>query len=176
MIVLETRSWQEIREKTPLVHDGGQFLCWMIKRLSIPRDRWIHTYVFEGNIEHIPSKVWERKKFLEPHIEALKDFMVSNKPCSVVGMGKLASECLTKGSVLKKRVGTYWGVKPRFMEAGVKHAWITNVPDAGLYDPSLLVDITRILGKAAREAQIDIKIDYQLPMYRNWHHYWQSGL
>lgn len=144
--------------------------------MSIPRDRWIHTYVFEGNIKSIPTKAWERKRFLDPHIDALKDFMVSNSPCSVVGMGKLSSECLTKGSVLKKRVGTYWGVKPRFMEAGVDHAWITNVPDAALYDPALFVDITRILGKAAQEAEIDIKINYELPIYRRWHKYWTSGL
>lgn len=173
LVVLENKNWQEIAERANLIHDAGQFLKWMINRLSIPRDRWVHTYCYEGKARDIPTKAWERKDWLEPHVEALLDFMLANKPCSVVGMGKLAAECLTKGSLLKKRAGTFWGVKPRFFLAEIDHAWICQAPDAALYDPGLFVDITRILGKAAREANIDIKINYELPVFRNWHKYWK---
>lgn len=172
LIVLEGKNWQEIAEKAELVHDAGQFLKWMINRLSIPRERWVHTYCYEGAAKQVPTKVWERKKFLEPHIEALVDFMIRNRPCSVVGMGRLSAECLTKGSMLKKRAGTFWGVKPKFRQADVDHAWITYTPDSALYDPGLFVDITRILGKAAREADIEIKIDYELLVFKNWHKYY----
>jgi hypothetical protein len=99
--------------------------------------------------------------------------MLVNQPVSVVGMGKLSAECLIKGSVLKYKTGSCWGVKPRYRQAGVDHAWITYVPDAALYDPALFVDITRVLGKAALEAGIPIEINYQLPIYKNWHRYWK---
>lgn len=174
VIVLENKNWQEIVERTELVHDGGQFLKWLINRLSIPRDRWVHTYCYEGKASDIPTKAWERKTWIEPHLDALLDFMMFHKPCSVVGMGKLAAECLTKGSLFKRRVGAYWGVKPRYRQVGIDHAWITYMPDAALFDPRLFVDMTRIIGKAAREADIEIEINYQLPIFRNWHKYYKS--
>lgn len=172
LIVLETKNWEEIKERRALIHDGGQLLTWMIRRLSIPRDRWVHTYCYEGNKKSIPSKLWKRKGFLDPHVDALLDFATKNSPCSVVAMGKFSTEVLIGGSLLKRKVGAEWDTRPKFRKIGIEKAWVTYMPDAALYSPDLVVDITRMLMCAAHEAHIKTKIDYSLPVFRNWYKYY----
>lgn len=172
IVILESKNWQEIKEHQNLVHDAGLLLRWIIERLNIPRDRWVHTYCYEGNKKSIPNKKAERRAFLEPHIEALEDFIEANSPCSLVGMGKLAAEVLVGGSVLKRLVGARWNTKMRFTRLGVETVGITYMPDAALHSPDLCVPISRMIVWMVREIGIEPVINYQLRIPKNWHLYW----
>jgi hypothetical protein len=165
----------EIKEKRQLVDDRGKLLIFLIKRLSIPRHAWVHTYCYDGNNpKSIPTQKWKRKTFLAPYIEKLLDFISLNSPCTIVGMGKLAMECMLGDSLLKKKAGTYWRPNIPFTKLGVERVWITRSPDAALFNPELAVSLSRCIGKAALEANIDIKIDYTLPMF-DFSNYHQLG-
>lgn len=172
LVVLESRNIQEVKDHRPLSHDGGKLLVWLIKRLSIPREEWIHTYLFGGaNKKSIPTVKQLRKEFLAPHVERLLDTIKMNSPCVVIGMGKLSSEILAGGSLLKKKVNTHW--EPNIMilrRLGINRVWITYGPDAALYDPGLLVGMSYVFFEAAKEANITIKFDYTLPMF-DFHKY-----
>jgi hypothetical protein len=89
-----------------------------------------------------------------------------NVPCVVIGMGKLSSEILAGGSLLKKKVNTYWNPNIIiFWSLGIDKVWITYNPDAALYNPELLVGMSYVFGHAAREANIPVKFDYELKMF-----------
>jgi uracil-DNA glycosylase family 4 len=159
----------EVREGRPLCHDGGKLLTFTVRRLSIGREDWVHTYCYDG-LNPIPTKKFERRDFLAGHIASLLDFLRINQPCVVVGLGKLTTECLIGVSLISKRVGTYWRPTIPYARIGVKKVWIAYNPDAALYDPLLYVDISRVIGLAAIEANIPIKIDHTLPMF-DWTNY-----
>lgn len=156
-----------MKEHRALCHDGGRLLVWLTRRLTIPREDWLHTYCFSGaNKSQIPTIKKDRKEYLEPHIERLLETIKMNSPCVVIGMGKLSSEILAGGSLLKKKVDTYW--EPNIMALrglGVLKVWITYGPDAALYNPELLVGMSYVFCEAAKEANITIKFDYTLPMF-----------
>lgn len=172
MIVLEQRNWMEQRTNQPLSHDAGKLLLFLIKRLSIPRESWVHTYCFLGQKKQLPKKKKERKDFLQQDMERVVEIVEMNLPCVVVGMGKLASECLLDNapSILKKRAGTVWDTNSRFAKLGIERAWISYSTDAALYDPVLAVGISRVIGKAAREAGIEIQLNQDLKMF-DWSNY-----
>jgi hypothetical protein len=155
----------EQRNRQPLCHDGGKLLIWLVKRLSIPRESWVHTYCFFGQKKQLPTKKLERRKLLVPSIEDLKKFIEVHQPCVVVGMGQLACECFTGASLLKKKAGTSWD--SRLMDDKV---WISQSTDAALFDPQLAVPISRVLGKAAMQAGINIKLNTDLTMF-DWSNY-----
>lgn len=93
------------------------------------------------------------------------DFIQLNEPCVVVGMGKLSMECLLGASLLNRKAGTCWTPNLAFTRLGIEKVWITNSTDAALFNPVMAVSISRILVKAAEEADIEPKIDYSLPMF-----------
>lgn len=135
--------------------------------MGIPREDWVHTYCFSGaNKKQIPTIKQERLAYLEPHKERLVDTIRMNIPCVVIGMGKLSSEILAGGSLLKKKVNTYWNPNiVAFWKLGIEKVWITYSPDAALYSPDLVVGMSYVFGEAAIEANIPVKFDYTLPMF-----------
>jgi hypothetical protein len=155
----------EQKNRQLLCHDGGKLLIWLVKRLSIPREVWNHTYCFTGQKKQLPTKKKDRVEFLDSHMRKLKEVIRVNSPCVVVGSGKITCECLTGSSVLKRRAGTRWKTNLTFSRAGVKKVWIMHNTDAALYDPDLIVSMTRVLWKAATEAGIPTQIDYDLKMF-----------
>jgi hypothetical protein len=80
-------------------------------------------------------------------------------------MGKLSMECLLGASLLNRKAGTCWTPNLSFTRAGVNKVWITNSTDAALYNPVMAVGISRILVRAAVEADLEPKIDYTLTMF-----------
>ena len=141
-----------------------------MKRLSIPREAWVHTYIYHGQKKYIPTKKAERKTELEPFVKALTKFIRANDPCIVVGMGRLCAEImleqgLTATTILGKRVGTYWMPRLDFTRAGIDKVWITYSPEAALFDPRLVVSMSRVIGKAARECGIEIKLNTEIAMF-----------
>lgn len=173
LIVLSEKNWQEVKERKNLSHDGGKLLLWMLDRISIPRENWVHTYAYEGVKKNIPKVAWERKAFLIPSVSTLVKFVEVNYPCSVVAMGRLARECLLYPPVSKKKEGAEWDVSIPFRRIGLEHAWVTYMPDAALYAPALAVEIAWVLAQAAKEAGIPTKINYELKSFRNWYRYWK---
>jgi hypothetical protein len=122
-----------------------------------------------------------RLKWWVEHLEKLERMGIGYKyqlmlakllPSGVVGMGTLASECLTGYSILKKRAGSYWETLPQFRQAGIHKVWITHPSSECLLKPDLFVDITRTIGHAAMEISLPIKIDYTLMVpVRLWSRY-----
>lgn len=157
----------EAKEKRDLCHEGGKLLTWLIKRLSISREDWTHTYCFSGaNKSQIPTIKQERLDYLKPHKDRLINTIRMNAPCVVIGMGKLSSEILTGGSLLKKKVNTYWHPNIIALRGlGVYSVWITYSPDAALYNPEVLVGMSYVFCEAAKEAGIIVKFDYTLQMF-----------
>lgn len=164
---MENRNLIEIKEKRDLSHDGGRLLVWAIKRLGIAREDWVHTYCYGSpNKKLIPTIKHERKEYLVPFVDRLIGVIKLNLPCVVVGMGKLTSEVLTGASNLKNKVNTDWTMPwGEIKKLGIRKVWITNSPDAALYNPELLVGMWWVLCNAAEEANIPIEIDYQLKMF-----------
>jgi hypothetical protein len=165
----------ELKLHKELVHDGGRLLRWMMQKLSIDREDWVHTYAFQGSWSaKIPTNKRRRKMYLAEniHMDRLVDIIRLNSPCSVVGMGRLSCEVLTGGSILSKKVGADWdsGFPIAMRKIGVEKVWITYSPDAALYDPGLVVDISRVLGHAAMESNIKIEINRGLKLF-DWSNY-----
>lgn len=161
-----------MKERRPLIHDGGRLLTFLVKRLSIPRESWTHTYFFDGNKTIIPTVKWKRRDYLMPHLDNLVEFINLNQPCVVVGMGKLCAEAMIGKSILKKAAGTYWDSKTVLKQkAKLYKVWISHTTDAALYNPELAVGITRIIWRAAMEAGIETKIDYSLTFPDFWYGY-----
>lgn len=167
LVVLESRNLMEVKNHRALCHDGGQLLIWFIKRHSIAREDWVHTYCFGGaNKKQIPTKQLERKTYLKPHVDRLIETVSMNSPCVVIGMGKLSSEILAGGSLLNKKVNTYWHPNIIALRGlGVNKVWITHNPEAALYSPELLVGMSYVFCMCAEEANIPFKLDYTLPMF-----------
>jgi hypothetical protein len=140
---------------------------WLLKRMGIKREDWVHTYCFGGaNKNQIPTTKEERRAYLAPYKERLVDTIQMNVPCVVIGMGKLSSEILAGGSLLKKKVNTYWHPNIiAFRGLGIDKVWITYGPEAALYNPELLVGMSYVIGEAAIEANITIKFDYTLQIF-----------
>lgn len=113
----------------------------------------------------LPRRKKDRYNYLEKHISRVLEFIAMNEPCVVVGMGRLTCECLTGSSILKKKAGTSWEPILKFKKIGVKKVWIANSPDEALFNPVLCVSISRVLGRAAMDADIPIAMDYTLPMF-----------
>src|SRR5215831_8390680 len=90
VIVLDHKNWQEVRFHQDLVHGAGELLRFMLKRMSLPRESWTHTYCYHGEKREIPSKKKERLTFLRDSLTSVNKFLIANRPCIIVGMGKLA--------------------------------------------------------------------------------------
>lgn len=135
--------------------------------MGIAREDWVHTYCFSGaNKKQIPTIKEERKAYLAEHKERLVNTIQMNTPCVVIGMGKLSSEVLVGGTLLKKTVNTYWHPDIiAFRKLGIYKVWITYGPDAALYNPELLVGMSYVVGEAALEAGITVKFDYTLKCF-----------
>lgn len=155
-----------------LCHDAGRLLVWLVRRLSIPREKWNHTYCFMGQKKQIPTKKKLRQTFLAADMVRLRDFLGRNQPCVVVGLGNLTCECLLDGapSTLKKKEGWSWNTRSRLFKMGIEKAWVSYSPDAALFDASLCVNISRTIGHAARQAGIDIKLNNELKSF-DWSKY-----
>jgi hypothetical protein len=169
-IILDSMQWEEIRKKQRLCHEGGKLLLHTLNRLSIPRDKWFFGYCFEGNKKALPTKKTERQEVLIPHLKLLHGRVTAAKEqlgeIRIVGLGKLACECLTGSSELKKRSGTSWKVKKLWQDL-TERAWVTYSPENALFDPVVWVDITRVIGSAAQKVgiQIRLKTNEELPPF-----------
>jgi hypothetical protein len=167
-------NWQEMKEHRQLCHDGGKLLRFLVDRLSIPRDRWICTYCFKGVKKSIPTKKKERIKFLSDNMQQLGELIRINRPCAAVVLGQLGCECFTGASRLDTRSDTCWPPNRFFREMGLKRIWVASSPDAALFDPVLCVSISRVIGKAAIQAGIEVKMNYDLEMF-NFSQYQSSN-
>lgn len=78
-------------------------------------------------------------------------------------LGRLPCEAFTGASILSTKAGTCWDT----IEWG--NVWVSYSPDAALYDPSLVVQISRIIKYAARDAGIQTE-SANIPMFR-WEEY-----
>jgi hypothetical protein len=169
-IILDSMQWEEIKNRQRLYHQGGQLLLNIINRLSIPKDKWMFGYCFEGNKKQLPTKKVERQTFLVPHLKLLQGRVTVAKEqfgdIRLIGLGKLACECLTGSSELKKRSGTSWKVKTLW-QALTERAWVTYSPEAALYDSVLEGDIARVIGNAAMKVGIELrfKTNDELPPF-----------
>lgn len=134
-------------------HDAAKILHMLMSRLSIPRSDWVLARCFAGRKKDLSSKKAERLKQMANDIISLDVLLELNRPCVVVGMGKLPCEVLVNASLLSTRAGSCW--RCRF---GGK-AWITYSPDASLFDPGLVVDMSAVLAKAAEWAKIETKFN-----------------
>jgi hypothetical protein len=160
-IVLDCYNPFELFKRKELAHDGGLYLRWLIERQSILPNQWTHGYCCRKTKKEIPTQKEVRKKFLETSMSILKRDMEEAKrhfgKIVIVGLGKLSCECLLDRIDLSDRAGTYWtGVRPMWydvIDEGDK-VWIANSPDAALFDHVLIVEITRVLKQAARQANI----------------------
>jgi hypothetical protein len=159
VIVLDTKHWQEIRFHDELGHDAGRLLKFLLRRMSLARGSWSHTYVYKGSKDDLPGKKKERLTFLTDHLTQVNEHINHHLPCVIVGMGKLACEYLTGHSKLIDRAGTCW-------RTGLYgDVWITYSPDAALFDPVLCVSLYGVLFKAAESAGIEPKFDPSVPMF-----------
>jgi uracil-DNA glycosylase len=170
LIILDMMDYREQLERKPLVHDGGRLLRNTLQRISVPRNRWVHGYFFNGQKSQLPTKQAERHEFMLDHVEETREFIASHQPCVIVGMGKLTCECFLRTSTMKWVAGRPWKPRLSFRRDGIKKVWISHSPNAALFDPNLIVDISRVLGLAAREAGIDVKINFDVKMFE-WDDY-----
>jgi hypothetical protein len=68
----------------------------------------------------------------------------------------MACELLTGHG--KTKLKNYVGTKWKYNGDVVRAAWITYDPDACLFDPALVVDISAVILAAAREAEISVRV------------------
>ena len=159
-LVLDCVHWKETKFRTPLCHDAGRLLIWILERQSIPRDRWRHGYCFKGAKKSLPTKKRERQKALEASLGELHDEISAAKrdfgELALVGVGRLACESLTGASVLKDYSGTTWPLSPSWRDLGLDKVWISQSTDAALYNPTLSVEISGTLLAAAKKVGIPI--------------------
>jgi hypothetical protein len=180
-LVLDAMHYREMQFRTPLCHDGGKLLQCVLDRYSIPRQQCRIGYCFEGQKKSLPKKrtdikrpsyVQGRDRFLIPHLVKLHEKMKLAKKdlgkIEVIGLGRLACECLTGNSVLKRLTGTTWKVKDRWKDI-VEKAWITGSTDAALFDPQQITEITGVLVNAAERA--GIKTEFREIGMFDWSNY-----
>ena len=132
-----------------------KFLC---ARHSIPRTDWIHVYCHDGKVA-LPKKKEIRMAVMTKGLEDAKAKIEAAKPYVLVGLGRLPCEVLTIASILSTKAGTCWETKLW------GKVWISYSPDAALYNPGLIVQISRIIKYAAQDAGIETK-PVQVPMFR----------
>ena len=169
VLILDKMNKIERQTRKPLAHDGGRLLRWMLDRLSISRDAWVHTYVSQ-DAAVLPTTKAERLEYLDEYRKDLLQFLYQHRPFKVICMGKLACEALLDVSSNKYKIGLYEEPLYSFVQAGAKRVWITYTPDAALFDPEKVVDISRVVWRACIQAGIECRIDYSLPMY-DWSKY-----
>jgi hypothetical protein len=173
-IVLDHMNWLEQQgPKYRLNHDGGKLLKFLMQRLSIGSNHWTFGYCFEGQKKSLPTKKKERQAMLGKHLTTLHERMVLAKKelgqMQIIGVGRLACECLTGSSELKKRSGTSWMPLQRWRDLS-DQVWICYSTDAALFDAGLAVEISGVISAAARKAGVETKIKTDLPMF-DWSEY-----
>jgi hypothetical protein len=149
-------------EHKPLIHKGGEMLKWLLASLSIPNDRWRYGYCYRGFKKEIPTQQDERKKFLESSmsylLEEMKTAQAEVGQLVLVGLGKLACECLMDKVDLKDRAGTYWEqTRKIWFPIVMGRIWIARSPEAALFNAVLEIEIIRVLKEAANQASIPTK-------------------
>jgi hypothetical protein len=159
VMVLDWPHRIERATKEPLSHGGGQLLKAIINRMSIQRGQWVHAYCYNGSKESLPSKKKERRLVMAPDLKRLDSFIKLQRPCVVIGLGKVPCEVLIDASILSMRAGTCW---PSDKYGKV---WITHSPDSALFDPVLTVGIYGVIAKAAEAAGISIKFNPKSRMF-----------
>jgi uracil-DNA glycosylase family 4 len=164
MIVLDAQHRLEMNSKVKLTHDAGRLLRMYIAMLTIDRTDWVHDYCYMGAKKNLPTKKVERLTMLSGDIQRLDSSIELNRPCVIVAMGRLACEVLVGASLIKSRAGTCWHTDK------YGKVWVTYPPDAALFDPSLSVDISAVLAKAAEVAGIEVKDNLKIPMF-DWEPY-----
>src|SRR5271165_2624795 len=172
-ILLEAYNPIEVKIHKELSNDGGKLLIWLTEGLSLRRHiDWTHSYCFRDQKKFLPTKKEDRKVFLEESMEKLHSEMLETKDrhgeLVLVGLGKLSCECLTGSTELSEKAGTYWTNIRKIWHDIVpdgEKVWIANSCDAALFDPSLCVEITRVLAKAAEDACIQTEIKLDIPMF-----------
>jgi hypothetical protein len=64
LLLLDYQHQLERNFRSPLCHDGGKLLTWILQRHRIPRERWLHTYVSLGDKKDLPGRKKEREQAL----------------------------------------------------------------------------------------------------------------
>jgi hypothetical protein len=177
-IVLDAYNWQEAQSHRELSHDGGRLLMWLTDSLSLQRGKhWTHSYCFRDQKKFVPTVKEERKRYLTDAMARLHSEMEEARrrfgALVVVGLGKLSCECLLDATDLNAKAGTYWkNVRRMWFDIVTDRIWIANSTDAALFDPVLIVEITRVLAKAAEQAGIEIRLrgPDELPVF-DWSKY-----
>ena len=170
VIILDNPSWNMGGPNLNHEGAGGSILKFTLKRLSIPRDAWVHLWVYpEREIRDIPSKKAAREKFLAPHINKLEEEILLHSPSVLVGLGRLACEFLTGTPVLKNKAGTCWSNR----RLSDKKVWIGYSPVATLFDPNLYVDVTGVIANACQRAGIPTHFDPNVPIF-DWSPYMKA--
>lgn len=176
-IVLDHMNFLEQQTKLKLSHDGGKLLKFLLARLSILPNQWKHGYCFEGQKKTLEKEAGthkkERQQFLRDHLTRLHERMVLAKDelgeMQIVGFGRLACECLTGSTELKKRSGTTWKPLPIWRDL-TQRVWICYSTDAALFDPVQVVEMSGVLARAAERVGIITKTRIELPMF-DWSEY-----
>jgi hypothetical protein len=139
---------------------------WVCKRLSIPRESWSPVYCYDfRKKEELPKTKKERSKVVSKKLEVIEPKPdESSYPYVLVGLGEFACEYLLGASRVGTKAGTYWDTKK------YGKVWISWSPDRALYDPGLVVQISRVIRLAAREAGIETKFNPNIPMFQ-WEEY-----
>jgi hypothetical protein len=164
-------GWQKItfltmKKKLVLILDLPHYrqrklelLTFLLRRHSINREDWVHTYCFSGTKESLPGRKKDRLQEILPDLRKAEEFIRLNQPCVVVGFGSLPCEFLTGAGVLSTKAGTWWDTKK------FGRVWITHSPEAALYKPDLVVQISRTIRRAAEQAGIETK-PADIPMFK----------
>jgi hypothetical protein len=176
--LLDSYNFMEAQTHKELSHDGGRLLMWLTDSLSLQRGRhWIHGYCFRDQKKFLPTRKEDRKKYLAQSMDNLHLQMAEAKQkygkLVVVGLGKLSCETLLGEVNLNDRAGTYWtNYRTMWRDIIDKQVWIANSTDAALFDPVLIVEITRVLTMAAWDAGIPtrIRLADEIPVF-DWSSY-----
>ena len=163
-------GWQKItfltmKKKLVLILDLPHYrqrklelLTFLLRRHSINREDSVDAFCFLGTQESLPGRKKNRLREIFPDLSKADEFIRLNQPCVVVGFGRLP-EFLTGASVLSTKAGTWWDTKK------FGRVWITHSPEAALYKPDLVVQISRVIKFAAGQAEIETKPN-NIPMFR----------
>ena len=132
-----------------------KFLC---AKLSIKREDWFHLYCCPKD-KTLSKKKDLRRIELRGDLEKVKEEIAKAGEHIIVGLGRLPCEVLTGASILSSKAGACWDTK----KWGT--VWISYSPDAALYDPGLIVQISRTIMLAANQAGLDPKPAPNIPMF-----------
>lgn len=112
------------RRKRSFTSEPGQFLRWMLRRMSIPLERVYMDYVAKCYPSKLP-KAWKER---EPIVSSCSEYRIATlqklQPKHIVTFGELSCQVFTGHSKLKEFVNANWPPSESWIRKFCQNIWV----------------------------------------------------